>query len=229
MTAHAWLIPLEPSPAVLKTTLGALEDCAVTYTVFAADQVREQLDDDLPAAAIVHGGVVTPELFDVQRWLAEFHIPTLMLVEGLTDHYEASLLDRGARDVIGIPTSTRRLRSRLDALTRPPHDGAARLGQPGVISVTGLIEIHAAQRTVQVGSHRVSLTRTEFDLLHALAMREGKVVTRHELAGAAGKPSVSDRALESHISRIRIKLRAAGAPDCIDSVRSVGYRLQAER
>lgn len=53
------------------------------------------------------------------------------------------------------------------------------------------------------------------------------MVTREELAAAAGKVHLSDRALETHISRVRMKLRAAGAPDYIGSVRAIGYRLRA--
>ena len=66
-------------------------------------------------------------------------------------------------------------------------------------------------------------------LLLALALAQGSVLNRRELADAVGAVELSDRALESHISRIRLKLRAAGAPDCIDSVRSVGYRFGQSR
>lgn len=227
MTRHAWLIPLEPAPAALRSTLVVLEDCGARYTVVGPEEVRERLDQDPPSASIVHGGSLTPALFDVQRWLAEFHVPTLVLVEGLTDHYEASLLDRGARDVVAVPASTSKLRSRVEALVRPPVEGPPRPGVPQTVSVGGLIEIRPRQRAVEVEHQRVELTKSEFDLLLALALNQGDVLTRSELASAAGKAHLSDRALESHISRIRMKLRAAGAPDLIDSVRSVGYRMQA--
>ncbi|WP_192498638.1 winged helix-turn-helix domain-containing protein [Ornithinimicrobium pratense] len=227
MTRPAWLIPLEAAPAAFKTTLGALKDCSIPYIIVGPELVREQLDQDTPLASIVHGGAITPQLIDVQRWLAEFHVPTLVLVEALTDHYEASLLDRGARDVVGIPASTRKLRSRLDALVRSERIEPVRSSLPDLISVAGTIDIHLRQRTVDVGTRRVSLTKSEFQILLALALSQGDVVPRSELSVATGKANLSNRALESHISRTRMKLRAAGAPDCIDSVRSIGYRLQA--
>lgn len=229
MTRHAWLIPLDPAPADLRATLGVLNDCGITYTVLSPEDLREQLDQDRPPASILHGGEVSPGLFDAQRWLAEFHVPTLVLVEGLTDHYEASLLDRGARDVVGIPASARKLRSRLDALVRHPASALSRLTAPGVVAVPDLLQIHPGQRIVEVGRQQVRLTRSEFDLLLALTLAQGAVLNRREMADAVGKVHLSDRALESHISRIRLKLRAAGAPDCIASVRSVGYRLQTAR
>lgn len=226
MTRHTWLIPLDPAPAAFKTTLDTLEDCAIRYIIVGPELVRERLDQTTPLASIVHGGAITPELMDVQRWLAEFHVPTLVLAERLTDHYEASLLDRGARDVVGLPASTRKLRSRLDALVRSERLTPAGSSLPDSVSVAGTMDIHLRQRTVDVGSRRVNLTKSEFEILLALALNQGDVMPRAELAVAAGNASLSDRALESHISRIRMKLRAAGAPDCIDSVRSVGYRLQ---
>ena len=228
MTRHAWLIPIDPAPAVLRATLSVLHDSAITYTMISPGEVREQLDEGAPPTSVVHGGIVTPELCDVQRWLAEFYVPTLVLVEALTDRYEAILLDRGARDVVGIPASTSKLRSRVEALVRPPHYGPPHPGPPeGVVTVLDVIEIHPRHRTVEVGGQQVRLTRSEFDLLLALALAQGTVLERHELARATGRVHLSDRSLESHISRIRLKLRAAGTPDCIESVRSVGYRLEA--
>lgn len=226
MTRQAWLIPLDPDPGALRTTRSILEDSGVQYTVVEPERVREQLDEVVPSASIVHGGVLTPELFDVQRWLAEFRVPALVLVERLTDHYEASLLDRGARDVVAIPTSSRKLRSRVEALVRPQDEAPPRPSLPQAVVVGDTIEIQPHQRRVAVKGRLLALTKTEFDLLLALSLNQGDVLTREELAVAAGKPHLSDRALESHLSRIRLKLRAAGAPDCIDSIRSVGYRLQ---
>lgn len=226
MTRQAWLIPLDPAPGALGMTQSILEDSGVRYTVVEPERVREQLDEVVPPASIVHGGVLTPQLFDVQRWLAEFRVPALVLVERLTDHYEASLLDRGARDVVAIPASPRKLRSRVEALVRPQDDAPPRPVLPRAVAVGDRVEIQPHQRTISVDGRYVTLTKTEFDLLLALALNQGDVLTRSALAAAAGKPHLSDRALESHISRIRTKLRAARAPDFIDSVRSVGYRLQ---
>ena len=225
MTGHTWLIPLDPAPAALQATLDVLEDRSTPYTTVDPDLVREQLDRERPLASLVHGGPITPELIDVQRWLAEFEVPTLVLVERLTDDYEASLLDRGARDVVAIPTSSRKLRSRLESLLRFAQEGLAHPTKPDSLTVAGIIDIHPRQRAVDVEGKRVSFTTTEFDILRALATHQGDVIPRSELAVAVGKMHLSDRALESHISRIRLKLRAAGAPDCIGSVRSIGYRL----
>lgn len=226
MSRRVWLIPIQPSPTQLKATVGVLERHDIDYSLVSPDLVRDRLNHRVPRAGIVHGGAITPILIDVQRWLTEFQVPTLVLAEGLTDHYEATLLDRGARDVVAVPTSTRKLGSRLEALLRPQFERVTRQSLPMTISVAGLIDIYPRRRAVEVNQVPVDLTKSEFDLLLALALHQGDVVTREELAEVLGHADVSARALESHVSRVRMKLRQAGAADHLDAVRSVGYRLR---
>ena len=75
---------------------------------------------------------------------------------------------------------------------------------------------------------RVGLTPTEFRLLSALAARPGEVVRREALV-AAGWPAgaiVHENTLDTYVARMRRKLRAAGEPREIDTVRGVGYALR---
>ena len=74
----------------------------------------------------------------------------------------------------------------------------------------------------------VTLTPTEFRLLAALAARPGEVVRRATLV-AAGWPDgaiVHDNTLDAYLARIRRKLREAGAPAAVETVRGVGYVLR---
>jgi PAS domain S-box-containing protein len=83
-------------------------------------------------------------------------------------------------------------------------------------------------RQAFVGSREVTLTATEFELLELLAAEQNNVVPADELASVVwGHPTYGDRGfLQAHISRLRAKLRAAGAGDPIEAVRGVGYRLR---
>jgi two-component system OmpR family response regulator len=61
--------------------------------------------------------------------------------------------------------------------------------------------------------------------------RPGRVFTREELADKAypgGNHHVSDRTLDSHIRRIRAKLREQGL-DAIETVHGLGFRLGSGR
>ncbi|MDE0055877.1 MAG: winged helix-turn-helix domain-containing protein, partial [Gammaproteobacteria bacterium] len=69
-------------------------------------------------------------------------------------------------------------------------------------------------------------TRTEFGMLATLARHAGDTVDRETLMRGAypRRRVVSDRTIDSHIRRLREKLRAAGA-DPIRTMHGVGYRL----
>ena len=74
----------------------------------------------------------------------------------------------------------------------------------------------------------MSLTPTEFRLLAALAAQPGKVVRRAALV-SAGWPDgaiVHDNTLDAYLTRIRRKLRQAGAAEAIHTTRGVGYELR---
>lgn len=80
-------------------------------------------------------------------------------------------------------------------------------------------------RTVTLNGRRVSLTRTEFDLLSCLSSKPGKVVETHELLEHVEWSSY-DNSIEVHISRLRRKLgESARAPRFIHTVRGHGYRF----
>ena len=90
-------------------------------------------------------------------------------------------------------------------------------------------------RSVTLDGVPASLTRSEFDLLHALLKGAGAVrsktdlvrVVRGEYYGADAYISESDeRAVEVHIGNLRRKLREDPLqPRWLQTVRGVGYRL----
>ena len=74
----------------------------------------------------------------------------------------------------------------------------------------------------------MELTVTEFRILQALMSRPGRVFTRDELTERAydGPHHISDRTLDSHIRRVRQKLRERDI-DPIETVHGLGFRLSA--
>src|SRR3712207_2965525 len=91
-------------------------------------------------------------------------------------------------------------------------------------------EVDEDSREVRVDGSVVDLTRTEFDLLAALASRPGRVLQRETLLREVWQTDWegSVRLVEAHMSNLRRKLQAAGlsTPE-IKTVRGVGYRLVA--
>lgn len=93
--------------------------------------------------------------------------------------------------------------------------------------VRGLLVVDPESRTASVGETRVQLSIKEFTLLSVLAAQPLRVFTKAELLstvwGHTG--TAKTRTLESHASRLRNKLAAAGAEGMIITCWGVGYRL----
>ncbi|MEY3211770.1 MAG: hypothetical protein RIT28_2251, partial [Pseudomonadota bacterium] len=92
----------------------------------------------------------------------------------------------------------------------------------------GALRLRPSEHRVYAGAHEVELTVTEFRILQALMSRPGRVFTRDELTERAydGPHHISDRTLDSHIRRVRQKLRERDL-DPIETVHGLGFRLSA--
>lgn len=150
-------------------------------------------------------------------------VPVLFL-SARSDEIDRVLgLDLGGDDYVSKPFSTRELVSRVRALLRrraPP-------AEPDVL-VWGRLRIAVDEHRVFVGDDEIVLTATELRLLAALVRRPQRALARDELAAAAypDERNVSDRTIDSHIRRIRAKLRPF-ALDPFETVHGVGFRLKA--
>ncbi|HTE85473.1 MAG TPA: winged helix-turn-helix domain-containing protein [Dehalococcoidia bacterium] len=95
----------------------------------------------------------------------------------------------------------------------------------------GALLIDVAGFQVTINGRHVPLTLAEFLILLDLARHPHQVRDRQALAAALkqhGTPfdtaPASERSLDTHIARLRSKLREAGY-NCIKTMRYVGYRL----
>lgn len=132
-------------------------------------------------------------------------------------------LELGADDYIVKPFSPRELVARVKAHFRR-LDGL--VDDAGETVVAGALAIDPATQTVTLAGRPIALTRTEFGLLLTLAKRPGRVLSRDALMNGAyaGHRVVSDRTIDSHMRRLRAKLRHGGS-DPIRTVHGVGFRL----
>lgn len=145
--------------------------------------------------------------------------PVLFLTALDAVHERLAGFGAGGDDYLTKPFHIAELLARLRSLLRR--------GAPAAVgSASGLVLDPALHALVHAGV-RVSLSPTEFRLLALLLGRTGEVVRRRELV-RAGWPvgaQVSENTLDQYVARIRRRLVQSGAPDRVETVRGVGYRV----
>jgi DNA-binding response OmpR family regulator len=140
----------------------------------------------------------------------------------------------GADDYVTKPFSPRELTARVSAMLRRPRRTPASISAADATAPTtpplvfGSLSIDIVAREVHVDGAPVALTRTEFDVLAALAARPHAAFSRHSLIGAVwGDHWVGDEHLvDVHVLHVRRKLGdTAEEQRFVRTVRGVGYRM----
>ena len=176
--------------------------------------------------------VMLPDVdgFEVLRRIrAKSKVPVLMLT-GRGDETDRIVgLELGADDYLPKTFSSRELLARLRAAVRRAgwvSENAAPAPMREVVA--GPLRICVDTHSASLDDKALTLTRTEFELLLALASAKGRVKSRDQLFEElrGGEWDVFDRAIDMHISSLRKKLGDdPKEPSFIKTVRGVGYML----
>jgi len=135
-------------------------------------------------------------------------------------------LQAGADDYVVKPFHLDEVVVRLDALLRR----ATRVSTiPQEVLAVGPFWIDRERRSARVGAERMQLSRREFDLLAALALNTGIVLSRVRLLELVWGYDfdVDTNVVDVFVGYLRRKLAAAGGDGWIQTVRGVGFVLQA--
>ena len=174
------------------------------------------------AAAILDLGLPRKDGMEVLAAVrrAGLVLPVLMLTarDAVPDRIRG--LDAGADDYVIKPVDLYELSARLRALVRRAH------GQPQERLTAGDVMLDPAARRVELAGVPVVLPTREFDLLHALMLNAGRVLSREQLQQHlySWGQEVESNAVEVHIHHLRRKLGSG----LIQTVRGVGYVLMRE-
>jgi DNA-binding response OmpR family regulator len=146
-----------------------------------------------------------------------------------TEHDRVHALEIGADDYLVKPFSMKELVARVRvAARRGVRAQGEQRGEPVDVE-----ELRIDPRNVQayVDGKSAELTPTEFRLLYALALEQGRVVTRDELLQKVWgrRQSHRDRTVDVFVRKLRDKIDAAGARHTFIQTRyGVGYKFEPE-
>jgi len=173
----------------------------------------------------------------LRRLRQKSELPVIFLTSKDEEIDELFGLKMGADDFIRKPFSQRLLVERVKAVLRrgSSKDAAAApasakngdLGQK--VLERGLLKMDPERHTCTWNGQPVTLTVTEFLILHALAQRPGVVKSRNALMDAAydDQVYVDDRTIDSHIKRLRKKFKVVDTDfEMIETLYGVGYRFK---
>jgi len=152
----------------------------------------------------------------------ESQVPVIVVSAKGAEADIVSALELGADDYVTKPYSVRELVARIHAAGRRSGAGAA-----AEVLTAGTALLDLASRRLRLPSGDQDLPKKEFEVLHLLMQRPGRVVPREEFLDEVwGFAWAGDtRSLDQHVRRLRRRLEADPAAPRIEAVRGVGYRL----
>jgi DNA-binding response OmpR family regulator len=193
----------------------------------AADAVeaRQSLEKNLPDLMILDVRMPGEDGFSFCRKLREepAHraLPILFLTSRGQESNKVLGLELGADDYVAKPFSVPELLARVKAVIR------RRSGDlEGDVLMEGPIRLDLAGKSAKVNGATIKLTVKEFDLLHLLLRKKGRVLSRNYLMesiwGRAYEQST--RTIDQHVYKLRKALGKSG--DNIVSVGTAGYKWE---
>jgi len=154
----------------------------------------------------------------------------IILLTALTEDIDRIIgLEFGADDYLGKPFIPRELVARIRAVLRRQQDITATPDGNQTYKFA-CFKLETVRRRITNGNQQeIDLTGAEFDLLHALLSRPGRLLSREQLLDLTGGRNTDpfDRSIDVLMSRIRRKLRDNGGEDVIKTVRNCGYQFSA--
>jgi len=219
------ILVLDDEPQILRALRVALREAG--FEAIPAETAEEALDRASirpPDAAIVDLVLPDGDGIEVCRSLREWSSAPIIVLSAIGDEDEkVRALEAGADDYVVKPFAPRELVARLEANLRRVGGGQ---DEPAIHA--GELEIDLAAHAVRRAGEEIHLTPIEFNLLRALALRPGRLMTHRALLVEVWGPAYADdtQVLRTHIANLRRKIEPAGeAPRHIQTDPGIGYRF----
>jgi two-component system, OmpR family, flagellar system response regulator FtcR len=179
-------------------------------------------DDDLCSVqAVLIGDCESRELI-AQRMRKLGNVPIIALSDCPNLDNTLRLFTAGVDDVVKKPVHVREIIARMAAIRRRSSDDKSALWRIGGLTIFG------DGRDIEIDGQVVQIPRRELRILEYLAVCKNRRVTRGQIFNAVYgmlDEEVEESVVESHISKLRKKLRTYLGYDPIDTQRFLGYQL----
>lgn len=158
-------------------------------------------------------------------------VPIIIITAKDNDTDKTMGLNLGADDYVVKPFSLIELTARIKANIRRAVKYDKQF-DPEIIQIKDL-EINLTTHTVKASGNVLDLTRTEFDILKLLASNVGHAFSKERLYDLVWREPYfgNENVLNSHINRLRAKLKAASGSDrkYIKTLWGIGYKMEEDR
>ena len=226
MSEATRILVCDDEPQILRALRVILRDAGFeAVTTSSGEEALDAAAVRPPAAAILD--LMLPDIdgVEVTERLREWsEIPIIVLSAVGEEEEKVRALAAGADDYVTKPFGPPELIARLQAALRRARPEES---EP-LISADG-IEIDLAARNVRRDGEEVHLTPTEFELLRALALNRGRLMTHRNLLVEVWGVEYEDdlQVLRAHVANLRRKIEPEDGPRYIRTDPGVGYRFSA--
>jgi DNA-binding response OmpR family regulator len=222
MVAVATILVVDDEPRIVQLVRDYLEHGG--FTVLTASDGQAALRTartGRPDLVLLDLSLRGLDGLDVARSLRrEGEVPIIMLTARTEESDKLVGLELGADDYMTKPFSPKELVARVRAVLRRAEAASM---PSDLIRVGADVELDVPRMEARFGGKRVDLTKSEFQIVAAMARQPGRVFTRAQLLDAVRGVAFEsyERAIDAHIKNIRRKVGA----QYIETVFGVGYRF----
>ena len=231
MVAVATILVVDDEPRIVQLVRDYLEHGG--FTVLTASDGQAALRTartGRPDLVVLDLGLPGLDGLDVARSLRKDGAVPIIMLTARTDESDKLVgLELGADDYLTKPFSPKELVARVRAVLRRAEQAAS---PAELIRVGSEVELDVPRFEARFGGKRVDLTKSEFQIVAAMARQPGRVFTRSQLLDAVHGIAFEsyERAIDAHVKNIRRKLEPdPREPRYLLTVHGVGYRFADER
>jgi two-component system phosphate regulon response regulator PhoB len=221
------ILVVEDEPAIGDLIAVNLRHAGFSPTLAVdVESARRQIDAALPDLVVLDWMLPDASGIDFARRLRSEQrtreVPILMLTARAQESDKLSGFEAGADDYVTKPFSPRELIARVRALLRRASSAA----NDNAVEIAGL-RLDPQTFRVTGDGKPISLSPTEFKLLHQLMMNPDRLLARARLLDKVWGDHVyiEERTVDVHVRRLRVALQATGHDRLIETVRGGGYRV----